>query len=174
VPTRTRPRGAHHRGADSGGGAGLQADLRTYTACGVDGSVAVTAVTVQNSLGVTGFVEIPPDTVAAQIEAVVTDIGVQAAMLASAAITADPGSRDRRLPSRHWPPSQHHRALLFGVYDPAGRLRFAGHAGTGFTTLMLTDLLIRLQARQRPTSPFDPPVPRDARRVHPGRARTRR
>jgi hydroxymethylpyrimidine/phosphomethylpyrimidine kinase len=76
-------------GSDSGGGAGLQADLRTFTACGVHGCVAVTAVTVQNSVGVTGFVELPPETVAAQIEAVVTDIGVGAAktgMLASAAI----------------------------------------------------------------------------------------
>ena len=76
-------------GSDSGGGAGLQADLRTFTTCGVHGCVAVTAVTVQNSVGVTGFVELPPETVAAQVEAVVTDIGVQAAktgMLASAAI----------------------------------------------------------------------------------------
>jgi hydroxymethylpyrimidine/phosphomethylpyrimidine kinase len=76
-------------GSDSGGGAGLQADLRTFTACGVHGCVAVTAVTVQNSVGVSGFVELPPETVAAQIEAVVTDIGVGAAktgMLASAAI----------------------------------------------------------------------------------------
>ncbi|MGH3695686.1 MAG: bifunctional hydroxymethylpyrimidine kinase/phosphomethylpyrimidine kinase [Pseudonocardiaceae bacterium] len=76
-------------GSDSGGGAGLQADLRTFTACGVHGCVAVTAVTVQNSLGVTGVVEIPPSTVADQVRAVVTDIGVAAAktgMLASAAI----------------------------------------------------------------------------------------
>jgi hydroxymethylpyrimidine/phosphomethylpyrimidine kinase len=73
-------------GSDSGGGAGLQADLRTFFACGVHGMTAVTAVTVQNTLGVTGFVEIPPDVVAAQIEAVATDIGVGAAktgMLAS-------------------------------------------------------------------------------------------
>jgi hydroxymethylpyrimidine/phosphomethylpyrimidine kinase len=76
-------------GSDSGGGAGLQADLRTFTACGVHGCVAVTAVTVQNSLGVTGIVEIPPSTVADQIRAVATDIGVAAAktgMLASAPI----------------------------------------------------------------------------------------
>ncbi|MGH3882167.1 MAG: bifunctional hydroxymethylpyrimidine kinase/phosphomethylpyrimidine kinase [Pseudonocardiaceae bacterium] len=76
-------------GSDSGGGAGLQADLRTFTTCGVHGCVAVTAVTVQNSLGVTGFVAIPPSTVADQIRAVATDIGVAAAktgMLASTAI----------------------------------------------------------------------------------------
>lgn len=76
-------------GSDSGGGAGLQADLRTFTACGVHGCVAVTAVTVQNSLGVSGFVEIPASTVADQIRVVATDIGVGAAktgMLASASI----------------------------------------------------------------------------------------
>ncbi len=76
-------------GSDSGGSAGLQADLRTFTTCGVHGCVAVTAVTVQNSLAVTGFVEIPASTVAAQVRAVVTDIGVGAVktgMLASAPI----------------------------------------------------------------------------------------
>jgi hydroxymethylpyrimidine/phosphomethylpyrimidine kinase len=76
-------------GSDSGGGAGLQADLRTFTACGVHGCVAVTAVTVQNTVGVTGFVAIPTSTVVDQIRAVVNDIGVAAAktgMLASAAI----------------------------------------------------------------------------------------
>jgi hydroxymethylpyrimidine/phosphomethylpyrimidine kinase len=76
-------------GSDSGGGAGLQADLRTFTVCGVHGCVAVTAVTVQNSMGVTGFVEVPPSTVADQIQAVATDIGVAAVktgMLSSAAI----------------------------------------------------------------------------------------
>lgn len=78
-------------GSDSGGGAGLQADLRTFTACGVHGCVAVTAVTVQNSLGVSGFVEIAPSVVADQIRVVATDIGVGAAktgMLASAPIIA--------------------------------------------------------------------------------------
>jgi hydroxymethylpyrimidine/phosphomethylpyrimidine kinase len=76
-------------GSDSGGSAGLEADLRTLFSCGVHGLVAVTAVTVQNSLGVTGFTEIPTDIVAGQISSVATDIGVGAAktgMLASAAI----------------------------------------------------------------------------------------
>jgi hydroxymethylpyrimidine/phosphomethylpyrimidine kinase len=85
----TPPRALTIAGSDSGGGAGLEADLRTFTACRVHGCVAVTAVTVQNSLGVTGVHEIPADIVAAQIEAVVTDIGVGAAktgMLASAEI----------------------------------------------------------------------------------------
>ncbi|PRY46349.1 bifunctional hydroxymethylpyrimidine kinase/phosphomethylpyrimidine kinase [Umezawaea tangerina] len=85
----TPPRVLTIAGSDSGGGAGLQADLRTLFACGVHGMTAVTAVTVQNSLGVTGFVEMAPEVVAAQILAVATDIGVGAAktgMLASAGI----------------------------------------------------------------------------------------
>ncbi len=78
-------------GSDSGGGAGLQADLRTFFACGAHGMTAVTAVTVQNSLGVSGVSVIPADVVAAQIETVAEDIGVQAAktgMLATAEIIA--------------------------------------------------------------------------------------
>jgi hydroxymethylpyrimidine/phosphomethylpyrimidine kinase len=66
-------------GSDSGGGAGIQADLRTFFACGVHGMTAITAVTVQNSLGVQGFTEIPPDVVTAQIKAVAGDMGVDAA-----------------------------------------------------------------------------------------------
>ncbi|ORB52748.1 bifunctional hydroxymethylpyrimidine kinase/phosphomethylpyrimidine kinase [Mycobacteroides saopaulense] len=76
-------------GSDSGGGAGIQADMRTMALLGVHGCVAVTAVTVQNSVGVKDFHEIPPPVVAAQMEAVITDIGIQAAktgMLASAPI----------------------------------------------------------------------------------------
>jgi hydroxymethylpyrimidine/phosphomethylpyrimidine kinase len=78
-------------GSDSGGGAGLQADLRTCALLGVHGLVAVTAVTVQNSMGVRGFHEVPEDTIAAQIEVVASDIGLQAAktgMLASKEIIA--------------------------------------------------------------------------------------
>ncbi|KXP11464.1 hydroxymethylpyrimidine/phosphomethylpyrimidine kinase [Tsukamurella pulmonis] len=76
-------------GSDSGGAAGLQSDLRTFALAGVHGTSAVTAVTVQNSLGVTGFHPIPPETVAGQIRAVVQDIGVGAVktgMLATAEI----------------------------------------------------------------------------------------
>lgn len=76
-------------GSDSGGGAGMQADLKTFLCCGVHGMSAVTAVTVQNSLGVSGFYELPQHAVLEQIEAVVTDIGVQATktgMLATASV----------------------------------------------------------------------------------------
>jgi hydroxymethylpyrimidine/phosphomethylpyrimidine kinase len=66
-------------GSDSGGGAGIQADLKTFSALGVFGMSALTAITAQNTLGVTAVHEIPPEIVAAQIDAVVTDIGVDAA-----------------------------------------------------------------------------------------------
>jgi hydroxymethylpyrimidine/phosphomethylpyrimidine kinase len=87
-------------GSDSGGGAGIQADLKTFLACRVHGMSAVTAVTVQNSSGVSGFYELPPTAVAEQIESVVTDIGVGAAktgMLASAAIISAVAASVKRL-----------------------------------------------------------------------------
>src|SRR6202012_677860 len=76
-------------GSDSGGGAGVQADIRTCALLGVHTLCAITAVTVQNSLGVKDFHKAPPDVVTAQIAAVCDDIGLQAAktgMLASAEI----------------------------------------------------------------------------------------
>ncbi|QXZ10582.1 bifunctional hydroxymethylpyrimidine kinase/phosphomethylpyrimidine kinase [Comamonas sp. Y33R10-2] len=65
-------------GSDSGGGAGIQADLKTFAALGCYGMTAITAITVQNTLGVTGIHGIPLDTVRGQIDAVVEDIGVDA------------------------------------------------------------------------------------------------
>lgn len=88
-PGQTPLRALTIAGSDSGGGAGIQADMRTFALLGLHGLVAVTAVTVQNSVGVKGFHEIPLDVVAGQIEAVASDIGLQAAktgMLASSAI----------------------------------------------------------------------------------------
>ncbi len=61
-------------GSDSGGGAGIQADLKTFHAYGVFGTSAITAVTVQNTLGVYGVHTIPPEVVRAQIRAVVSDL----------------------------------------------------------------------------------------------------
>ena len=74
-------------GSDSGGGAGIQADLKTFAALGVYGTSAITAITAQNTQRVTQVFELPPDLVASQIDAVVTDIGadaVKTGMLASA------------------------------------------------------------------------------------------
>jgi hydroxymethylpyrimidine/phosphomethylpyrimidine kinase len=76
-------------GSDSGGGAGVQADLRTFAAHRVHGTSALTAVTAQNSVGVSAWVALEPSMVAAQIEAVATDMPVAATktgMLATAAI----------------------------------------------------------------------------------------
>ena len=65
-------------GSDSGGGAGIQADLKTFSALGCYGMTAITAITAQNTCGVTGIHGIPPAMLKAQIDAVVEDIGVDA------------------------------------------------------------------------------------------------
>jgi len=66
-------------GSDSGGGAGIQADLKAFAAAGVYGSTAIVALTAQNTLGVSGIYEVPPWFVRSQLDAVWDDIGVDAA-----------------------------------------------------------------------------------------------
>jgi hydroxymethylpyrimidine/phosphomethylpyrimidine kinase len=76
-------------GSDSGGGAGIQADLKTFAAHGVFGMSAITAVTAQNTLGVQGVFEIPPEFVGLQIDSVMRDLGadvVKIGMLSNAGI----------------------------------------------------------------------------------------
>lgn len=76
-------------GSDSGGGAGIQADLKTFAAFGVYGTSAITAITAQNTLGVAAVQELPVELIEAQIDAIITDIGtdcVKTGMLASAPI----------------------------------------------------------------------------------------
>jgi hydroxymethylpyrimidine/phosphomethylpyrimidine kinase len=88
-PVTGLPRALTIAGSDSGGGAGIQADLKTFFALGCHGMSALTAITAQNTTGVTGIHTVPPNFVAAQIDAVATDIGVDAAktgMLATAEI----------------------------------------------------------------------------------------
>lgn len=83
------PRALTVAGSDSGGGAGIQADLKTFAVLGVWGMSAITSITVQNTRGVSDVSDVPADVVAAQIEAVATDIGIDAAktgMLSSAEI----------------------------------------------------------------------------------------
>jgi len=82
----TPPRVLTVAGSDSGGGAGIQADLKTMLALGVHGMSVIAAVTAQNSLGVQGYWELPPEAVRAQLDSVLSDIGAQAVktgMLAS-------------------------------------------------------------------------------------------
>jgi hydroxymethylpyrimidine/phosphomethylpyrimidine kinase len=74
-------------GSDSGGGAGVQADMRAFARCGVHGTCAITAVTAQNTVGVRAIHAVPPDVLLAQARAVIADLGVDAAkvgMLANA------------------------------------------------------------------------------------------
>ncbi|HEY4812557.1 MAG TPA: bifunctional hydroxymethylpyrimidine kinase/phosphomethylpyrimidine kinase [Solirubrobacteraceae bacterium] len=76
-------------GSDSGGGAGIQADLKAFVRCGVHGMSAITAITAQNTLAVTDVHQVPPEMVLAQVRAVVSDIGVDAVkvgMLGSAEV----------------------------------------------------------------------------------------
>ncbi len=88
VPSRTPapPRVLAIAGSDSGGGAGIQADLKTMLALGVHGMTVICAVTAQNSVGVQGYWELPAEAVTAQLDSVLSDIGTQAiktGMLAS-------------------------------------------------------------------------------------------
>ncbi|HKR68112.1 MAG TPA: bifunctional hydroxymethylpyrimidine kinase/phosphomethylpyrimidine kinase [Streptosporangiaceae bacterium] len=87
--SQTPPRVLAIAGSDSGGGAGIQADLKTMLALGVHGMTVICAVTAQNSLGVQGYWELPAEAIRAQLDSVLGDIGAQAiktGMLASAEI----------------------------------------------------------------------------------------
>jgi hydroxymethylpyrimidine/phosphomethylpyrimidine kinase len=100
-------------GSDSGGGAGVQADLKTFAALGVYGASAITAVTAQNTLGVTAIHLVPPEIVARQIEAVLSDFDVAAikiGMLGAAGIVGAVAGALRALEKNGRKP--------FIIYDP--------------------------------------------------------
>ena len=75
-------------GSDSSGGAGIQADLKTFAALGVYGASVITALTAQNTQGVSGILDVPPDFIAAQIDAVFSDLGVAAVKIGMLSRTA--------------------------------------------------------------------------------------
>src|SRR4051812_31371904 len=86
-------------GSDSGGGAGIQADLKTFAALGVYGASVITALTAQDTAKIHAIMPVPPEFVAAQIDAVLGDIGadaVKTGMLGSAAIVESVAERLRR------------------------------------------------------------------------------
>ena len=91
VMTRAVPAVLSIAGSDSGGGAGIQADLKAFARCGVHGMTAITALTAQNTVGVTAVYPVPGDFIVAQVRAVAEDIGVDAVkigMLGTAEIVA--------------------------------------------------------------------------------------
>jgi hydroxymethylpyrimidine/phosphomethylpyrimidine kinase len=78
VPSRRVPVALSIAGSDSGGGAGIQADLKAFAHAGVHGATAITAITVQNTVGVRAVAPVAPEIVAAQVRAVAEDLGVDA------------------------------------------------------------------------------------------------
>ncbi len=96
------PRVLSIAGSDSGGGAGIQADLKAFVRCRVHGMTAITAITAQNTVEVRAVAPVAPDIIRAQVEAVVDDIGVDAVkvgMLGSAATVAAVAAAIRAMPA---------------------------------------------------------------------------
>jgi hydroxymethylpyrimidine/phosphomethylpyrimidine kinase len=107
-------------GSDSGGGAGIQADLKAFAACGVHGMTAITAITAQNTVGVSAVHTVPPETILAQVEAVASDIGIDAVkvgMLGNAETIAAVARALEAL-AAHTPPAHAPPAHTPVVIDP--------------------------------------------------------
>jgi hydroxymethylpyrimidine/phosphomethylpyrimidine kinase len=93
----TPPRLLTIAGSDSGGGAGIQADLKAFARCGAHGMTAVTAITAQNTVAVTGVWPLPPEAIVEQVRAVVDDIGVDAVKIGMLGTTETIDAVDRAL-----------------------------------------------------------------------------
>jgi hydroxymethylpyrimidine/phosphomethylpyrimidine kinase len=91
------PRVLSIAGSDSGGGAGIQADLKALAACGVHGMTAITAITAQNTVGVDAVQAISPDVIIAQVRAVQRDIGIDAVKIGMLGTTATIEAVERAL-----------------------------------------------------------------------------
>jgi hydroxymethylpyrimidine/phosphomethylpyrimidine kinase len=103
VSARATPTALTIAGSDSGGGAGIQADLKAFASCGVHGTSAITAITAQNTIGVTAIQNIAPEMVLAQVRAVFSDIGadaVKVGMLGSAEVAEAVAQALAELPPR--------------------------------------------------------------------------
>ena len=94
------PRVLSIAGSDSGGGAGIQADLKAFARCGVHGMTAITAVTWQNTVAVEGVTPMPAEAIVGQVRAVAEDIGVDAVKIGMLGIGRDDRGRERALDLR--------------------------------------------------------------------------
>jgi hydroxymethylpyrimidine/phosphomethylpyrimidine kinase len=163
-----RPRALTIAGSDSGGGAGIQADLKTFAAFGVYGASAITAITAQNTIGVRAIHDVPASMVAAQIDAVLDDIGADAAktgMLSSPEIIETVADRLRA------------HAVAALVVDPVMVAKSGDRLLREDAVRALRDLLLPLAAVVTPNAPeatvlsgidvFDAASAREAaRRIH--------
>jgi hydroxymethylpyrimidine/phosphomethylpyrimidine kinase len=139
-----RPRALTIAGSDSGGGAGIQADLKTFAAFGVYGASAVTAITAQNTIGVRAIHEVPASMVSAQIDAVLDDIGTDAAktgMLSSPEIIETVADRLRA------------HAVAALVVDPVMVAKSGDRLLREDAVRALRDLLLPLAAVVTPNAP---------------------
>jgi hydroxymethylpyrimidine/phosphomethylpyrimidine kinase len=139
-----RPRALTIAGSDSGGGAGIQADLKTFAAFGVYGASAITAITAQNTIGVRAIHEVPASVVAAQIDAVLDDIGADAAktgMLSSPEIIETVADRLRA------------HAVAALVVDPVMVAKSGDRLLREDAVRALRDLLLPLAAVVTPNAP---------------------
>jgi hydroxymethylpyrimidine/phosphomethylpyrimidine kinase len=131
-------------GSDSGGGAGIQADLKTFAAFGVYGASAITAITAQNTIGVRAIHDVPASVVAAQIDAVLDDIGADAAktgMLSSPEIIETVADRLRA------------HAVAALVVDPVMVAKSGDRLLREDAVVALRDLLLPLAAVVTPNAP---------------------